>query len=101
MNEEWNALLPKAEHIVALTLFVDKLKDNNLKLPKVIVKSGGQGNKDGTTKAAKNLNLGASGANKSSKNNKSDLYAWKKVPPASGEKHTGKSMGEHYCNWCP
>ena len=100
-NKEVKAFSPESEHIVALTLVVDKLKDNNLKLSKAIVRSCGQVNNYSTQKAANNPKYGASREKKSSRNNKSYQYAWKKVPPILGEKHTGKSVGDKFYNWCP
>ena len=75
-------------------------KDNNLKLSKDIFKYGGRKNKDMTPKEMNNPKQGASRANKYIKNNKSDPYAWKKLPQASREKHSGKSVGDKSYNWC-
>ena len=100
INEEWNLMSPEVEQIVTHTLVVDKLKDNNLNISEAIVKAGRWGWTDKTPKVLKNPKSCTSRLNRYPKNNKSYLYAWNKVPPASVEKHTGNSMGDKSYNWC-
>lgn len=79
---------------------VDKLKDDNLKLSKVLTK--GKSNSQANRKGKRSKGEGKDDGKKRGKNKKNtdNKYAWKKVPPKEEESHTKDVNGKTY-HWCP
>ena len=80
-NKQWGALLPDQEKIVALTAEVKTIKDNNLKLYKIL-----NSNKESSNKSSKGKSKDK--CNKKGKSKKlkiADKYKWKTVPPKDND----------------
>jgi hypothetical protein len=122
-NQQWDALSPEQESIIALKTELLAVKGDALKLSKKLADIGKKGDKK--QKAAKSSPEGAEqqqmpnklqqpkqgGVKKNKKNtfNKKQQKAdeaWKKVPPAAGKPHTMQQNGKtwHWCEfhmmWC-
>jgi len=89
LEKQWNALSPEEEKLIALTARFEELKDKNLKLSKNL-QPGRKPQKPNSKRSPK-----------SKSNKKKDKeYAWKKVPPKSGQAHTINRDKKTY-HWCP
>lgn len=88
LEQQWNSLSPEEEKLIALTARFEELKDKNLKLSKNLTRPKPKPNsydKKSKPKSKKQID----------KN-----YAWKKIPPKSGQSQVLKRDSKTYY-WCP
>ena len=99
-QNSWNAKSPEEEQIVALSAELQKIKDANLKLIRVIKGRTSKNNGNSRNKQQCNWKQGKGGhQNKSSNKQNDNKWAWKKVPPKDNEAKTKTVNGSEY-HWC-
>jgi len=86
LEQQWNSMSPEEEKLIALTARFEELRDKNLKLSK---------NMSGKPKSFSNVK-----PKNNSKKKQDKSYAWKKVPPKSGQSKIMKRDSKTYY-WCP